>query len=143
MIGQSNGSDILNAMTISANGMRTQGARIRVISENIANSDTTGNTPGADPYVRQLISFKNELDRELGVRLVEVDSIERDRPDQFKVEYNPDHPGADENGYVKMPNVSRMVEMMDAREAQRTYEANLGMIDQSKTMVMRTIELLK
>ncbi len=135
--------DIYDALVMSASGMRVQGTRIRVLSENIANSDTTGLTPGSDPYSRQTISFKNELDRELGIRLVEVDKIDVDRKAPFSLKYNPDHPAANAEGYVKMPNVNTMIEMMDAREAQRSYEANLGMIEQSRAMISRTIDLLR
>lgn len=135
-------TDIMNALVISANGMRAQGTRIRVISENIANSETTGLTPGADPYTRQTISFVNELDRELGIPLVEVGSIGNDTETPFAIEYKPDHPAADENGYVKMPNVNPMLELMDVREAQRSYEANLGILEQSRTMISKTIDLL-
>ncbi len=136
-------SDIVNALTISARGMRVQGARIRVIAENIANADTTGLTPGSDPYSRQTISFKNILDREMGIPLVEVNKIESDKETPFKLEYNPDHPAANSEGYVKLPNVNKMIEMMDAKEAQRSYEANLGMIEQSRGMISRTIDLLR
>lgn len=136
-------SEIINAMQISAMGMRAQGARIRVISENLANVNTTGQTPGADPYRRQTISFANELNKEIGVRMVEINEIGEDRETPFPLEYRPDHPAADENGYVKMPNVRGIIETMDIREAQRSYEANLGMIEQSRTMVMRTIDLLR
>ncbi|MCB9982251.1 MAG: flagellar basal body rod protein FlgC [Rhodospirillales bacterium] len=137
------GSEILNAMQISASGMRAQGTRIRVISENVANANTTGETPGADPYRRQTISFKNVLDREAGVKKVEVNKIGEDYEDKFKLKYEPGHPAANEEGYVKYPNVSPLIETMDIREAQRSYEANLGMIEQSRTMVMRTIDLLR
>lgn len=136
-------SDILNAMMISASGMRTQGTRIRVISENVANASTTGDTPGADPYRRQTISFKNKLDKELGVRRVEVDDIEQDMKTPFLLRYEPSHPAADEKGYVKYPNMNPMVEVMDVREAQRSYEANLGMIQQSREIMQRTIDLLR
>jgi flagellar basal-body rod protein FlgC len=136
-------SEILNAMKISAQGMRTQGTRIRVITENIANASTTGDTPGADPYRRQTITFKNEMDRELGVRTVRVDDISEDMKSKFKLKYIPDHPAANEEGYVKMPNVSSMIETMDIREAQRSYEANLGMIEQARSMMQRTIDLLR
>tara|TARA_B100001093_G_C26527473_1_gene884480 strand:+ start:14 stop:436 length:423 start_codon:yes stop_codon:yes gene_type:complete len=136
-------NDILNAMQISAHGMRAQGARIRVITENVANADTTGLTPGADPYTRQTISFKNQLDREMGVHFVEVDDIGRDTKTPFELKYLPDHPAANEEGFVKMPNVNTMLEIMDIREAQRSYEANLGMIEQSRTMISRTIDLLR
>ena len=136
-------SDIENAMMISANGMRAQGARIRVISENIANADTAALTPDEEPYARQQIIFKNELDRELGIQLLEVGNITKDRSKAFPEKYMPDHPGADERGMVRLSNVNTMLEMMDAREAQRTYEANLGMIDQSRSMITRTIDMLR
>lgn len=136
-------SEILNAMMISAHGMRSQGTRIRVITENVANSDTTGQTPGSDPYSRKLITFKNEMNRETGVKTVSVDEISEDTKAPFPLKYIPDHPAANEDGYVKMPNVNRMIEMADIREAQRSYEANLGMIEQARSMVMRTIDLLR
>lgn len=137
------GSEILDSMTISAQGMRVQGTRIRVISENIANADTAANVPGQDPYARQLISFKNEMDRKLGHKTVNVDKITEDTKSPFILKYLPDHPGADANGYVKMPNVNPLVEMMDAKEAQRSYEANLSMIEQARGMAQRTIDVLR
>lgn len=136
-------SELLNAMAISAHGMRAQGTRIRVITENVANAQTTGDTPGAEPFRRQEITFENELDREMNAKLVKVRSIDDDMKTPFILEYKPDHPAADAEGYVKMPNVNTLVEMTDMREAQRSYEANLGMIEQSRTMVMRTIDLLR
>lgn len=136
-------SEIYNAMHVSASGMRTQGTRIRVITENVANANTTGETPGSDPYSRQLISFKNQMDRNLGVRKVSVGAIDKDEKTPFKLEYRPAHPAADESGMVKMPNVNTLMEMADMREAQRSYEANLGMIEQSRSMIMRTIDLLR
>tara|TARA_B100002003_G_C14029825_1_gene496463 strand:+ start:631 stop:1050 length:420 start_codon:yes stop_codon:yes gene_type:complete len=136
-------SELLNAMSISANGMRAQGARIRVITENVANVDTTGDVPGADPYRRKIITFANEMDRQAGVKKVQVDDIAGDEKTPFRLEYKPDHPAANAEGYVKMPNVNSLLELADMREAQRTYEANLGMIEQSRTMVMRTIDLLR
>ena len=136
-------NDLFGAMMISAHGMKAQGTRIRVITENVANSETTGKTPGADPYRRQTISFKNELDREQGLRLVQVDDIGVDRETDFNLEFRPDHPAANAEGYVKMPNINPMIEMMDIREAQRSYEANLGMIEQSRSLLARTIDLLR
>lgn len=135
--------DIFSAMQISASGMRAQGARIRVITENVANSDTTGLKPGEDPYRRQTISFKNELDKEAGVRLVQVDDIGKDRNTQFSLKYQPDHPAANAEGYVKMPNVNALIELADMREAQRSYEANLGMIEQARSLLSRTIDMLR
>lgn len=135
--------DIIDALSISANGMRAQGTRIRVISENVANANTTGLTPGSDPYRRQTISFKNEMDREMGINLVEVNEIGVDKEAPFGLEFLPDHPAADELGYVKTPNINTMLEIMDVREAQRSYEANLGLIEQSRAMISRTIDLLR
>ncbi len=137
------GSELLNAMQISAMGMRAQGTRLRVITENVANADTTGTAPGADPYRRQTITFKNQMDRELGAKMVEVDEIGEDMKTPFPTRYMPEHPAADEFGYVKMPNVNALIEVMDVREAQRSYEANLGLIEQSRSMVLRTIDLLR
>lgn len=136
-------NELFSAMKISAMGMRAQGTRIRVVTENIANANTTGQTPGADPYRRQTVSFKNEMNRELGIREVEVDKISTDRTTPFKLKFEPGNPGADENGYIKLPNVNSMIEVMDVREAQRSYEANLGMIEQTRSMISRTIDLLR
>lgn len=136
-------SDMFGAMMVSASGMKVQGARVRVIAENVANADTTGKKPGEDPYKRQTISFVNELDRATGLQTVKVDRIGTDRRNQFTLQYMPDHPAADASGYVKMPDVNMLVEMMDMREAQRSYEANLGLIEQARGMILRTIDLLR
>lgn len=136
-------SDLFATMTISAAGMQVQGARMRVISENIANSDTAAGTPNEDPYRRQTITFKNAMDREAGMKLVQVDDIGNDMDADFRLKFMPDHPGADETGYVRTPNVNTLIEMTNMREAQRSYEANLGMIEQARTMMMRTIDILR
>jgi len=136
-------TDINDAMVISAYGMRAQGERTRIISENIANSGTAPLTPDGEPYARKVITFKNEMDRNYDTRLVKVEDIADDRRGEFPLKYMPDHPGANEAGYVEMPNVNILIEMNDMREAQRSYEANLGMIEQSRTMMLRTIDLLR
>ena len=136
-------SELFSAMSISASGMKAQSARLRVISQNLANANTAAPAPGEDPYTRQRITFKNVMDRELGHRKVEIDRIDQDSRTPFPTKFMPDHPGADENGYVKMPNVDPLIEAMDMREAQRSYEANLGMIEQSRTMVQQTIDILR
>ena len=136
-------SDLYGAMTISAYGMKAQSQRVRVIAENMANSATAPTKPGEEPYRRQIVTFKNEMDRKKGLDLVNVDKIDVDRKRDFITKYMPDHPGADAGGYVKMPNVDPIIETMDMREAQRTYEANLGMIDQSRSMINQTIDLLR
>ena len=136
-------SDLFDAMSISAHGMRAQGERTRVISENLANSNTAGLTPESEPYSRKVITFKNVLDREAGHRKVQVEDITDDRRSEFPLKFMPDHPGANAEGYVKMPNVNMLIELNDMREAQRSYEANLGMIEQSRGMMLRTIDLLR
>ena len=123
---------LYQTLTTSAYGMRAQGERTRMISENIANAKTAANTPDADPYSRKVITFKNEMDRTYDQRLVKVEDITQERNVEFPLKYMPDHPGADENGYVKMPNVNMLIEVNDMREAQRSYEANLGMIEQTR-----------
>ncbi len=134
--------ELKNAMQISASGMRAQGERLKIISENLANSDSLGKTPGADPYRRKVVSFKSELDRALGANLVKAQKPQQDRSD-FELKYDPGHPSANADGYVKMPNVKSVVEMADMREAQRTYEANLNVIDSAKAMLNRTVDLLR
>jgi flagellar basal-body rod protein FlgC len=134
--------NILNAMDISAAGMKAQGDRLRVVSQNIANADTAANTPNADPYRRKTVIFKNEMDRAAGVSKVQVDRIVEDDSNDFKLKFMPSHPGADQNGYIRLPNINTLVESMDMREAQRSYEANLGMIKISKGMLGKTIDLL-
>ena len=135
--------DMLDALVISSYGMRAQGERTRVISENIANASTGALTPESEPYSRKVITFKNEMDREYGYRTVNVEDITDDRRDEFPLKYMPDHPGANAEGYVQMPNVNMLVELNDMREAQRSYEANLGMIEQSRSMATRTIDILR
>ncbi len=134
--------DLTKALTISAQGMDAQTTRLRVISENLANQDTTGSTPGADPYRRKTITFENRMDRALGAQAVHVKSIGRDNS-AFTKKFDPSHPAADAQGYVKTPNVNTFVEVMDMREAQRSYNANLQVLEVSRGMLTRAIGLLK
>ena len=134
--------ELKNAMKISASGMRAQGERLKTIAENLANADSMAKTPGGDPYRRKVISFKSELDRATGVNLVKAQKPTQDRSD-FELKYDPGHPAANADGYVKMPNVKTVIEMADMREAQRTYEANLNAVDTAKQMINRTIDLLR
>lgn len=133
--------NVIDAMQISASGMKAQGDRIRVISQNIANADTAANTPNAEPYQRKTVIFKNELDRASGVEKVKVDRI-FEREGEYRLKFQPSHPGADENGYIRLPKINTLIETMDMREAQRSYEANLGMMQISKSMLGKTIDLL-
>jgi flagellar basal-body rod protein FlgC len=134
--------DLLSSFRISAAGMKAQGARLRVISQNIANSDSLPTEPGQNPYQRKTITFKNALNRELDTTLVEVSKIGKDNSD-FAKRFDPSHPAADKDGYVLAPNVNKLVEMMDMREAQRSYEANLSAIRTSRAMLKKTLELLR
>jgi flagellar basal-body rod protein FlgC len=134
--------DIFDSIKAAASGLRAQSGRMRVIAENIANSNSTGQTPGADPYQRQIPVFKTELDRASGVTTVSMDRVMVDKSD-FGLRFQPGHPAADENGMVKMPNVTTLVESMDMREAQRSYEANLNIISSTRRMVMRTLDILR
>ena len=135
--------DLTKAMEISASGMYAQGQRIKVIAENVANADSTAQTPGGDPYRRKVITFKDLLDRKEGIEKVAVKRISTDKVTPFGKKYDPGAPAADAQGYVKTANVNGVIEMMDMREAQRSYEANLNLIAMSKSMIMRAIELLR
>ncbi|HBH26129.1 MAG TPA: flagellar basal body rod protein FlgC [Rhodospirillaceae bacterium] len=135
--------DISDSIVIAAAGMRAQGARLRVVTENLANADSAAKEPGGEPYRRKVITFRNEVDRATGLPLVRVGSIEPDTRTPFSMALRPGHPGADANGYVRMPNVESLIEVADAREAQRSYDANLGMIEQARAMITRTIDMLR
>jgi len=130
------------SMIISSSGLQAQSERLKVISENIANAKSTGLEPGAEPYRRKTIYFANLLDRKLGANKLEVRKIGRDKSD-FILKYDPVHIAADERGYVKMPNVNPIIERADAKEAERSYEANLAMIKIAKAMLNKTMELLQ
>ena len=123
-------------------GLEAQSMRLRIVSENIANAQSTGATEGADPYARKTVTFRSELDRALGSASVKVKEIGVDQA-PFRVEYDPGNPAADEKGFVKMPNVNVLVEMADMREANRSYEANLQMMKQARSMISGMIDLLK
>ena len=135
-------SDFARSMGIATSGLRAQAGRMRVISENIANADSTASTPGADPYRRKIPTFVSQLDRALDARTVGLGKVERDNSN-FRTRYEPSNPAADPNGYVKYPNVNPLIEMTDMREAQRSYEANLNIIGATRRMIQRTLDILK
>jgi flagellar basal-body rod protein FlgC len=135
-------NDLNSALNISATGMDAQTARLRVIAQNIANQDSTGSTPGADPYRRKTITFQSTLDRAAGVDTVQVKSIGVD-PSDLPQRYDPANPAANAQGYVKLPNVNSFVEVMDMKEAERSYSANLSVMQATRGMLNKTIELLK
>jgi len=134
--------DLLKTLRISAAGLKAEGERMRVVAENLANADTVSDKPGGEPYRRKLVTFKNALDRVLGTNLVKVGGVVTDKT-AFDKKYDPGNPAADAQGYVLTSNVKPLVEMMDLREAQRSYEANLSVVDASRTMLLRTIDVLR
>ncbi len=134
--------DLDKALQISARGMEAQTTRLRVIAENLANQDTTGGTPNADPYRRKTVTFENQLDRATGTPVVTVKKVGVDKSD-FPQRYDPSHPAADAKGYVKTPNVNSFVEVMDMREAQRSYSANLQVMQVTRGILTRAISMLK
>jgi flagellar basal-body rod protein FlgC len=134
--------DLDTALTVSAHGMSAQMTRLRVIAENLANQDTTGSTPGAEPYRRKTVTFANRLDRKLGADVVQVEKIGRDQSD-LPQRYDPTNPAANSSGYVREPNVNSFVEVMDMREAERSYSANVAVMQATRGMLSRAIDLLK
>mgnify|MGYP003622666739 FL=1 len=133
---------LVASMKVAASGLEAQSTRIRIVSENLANARSPGDTPGADPFRRKTVTFAAELDRATNAALVEVERLGVDEGD-FSTEYDPGNPAADEKGFVKMPNVNVLVEMADMREANRSYEANLQSIKQSRDLISATIDLLR
>lgn len=127
---------------IAGTGMEAQSERMRVIAENIANAQSTGKAAGSAPYTRKTITFRTALDRASGTAAVAVRQIGEDKA-PFRVEYDPGNPAADADGNVKLPNVNMLIEMADMREANRSYEANLQMIKQTRSMIASIIELLR
>ena len=134
--------DLAKALAISARGMDAQTTRLRVIAENLANQDTTGDAPGAAPYRRKTVAFDQKLDQAVGGETVHVKEIGSDKS-AFPKRFDPSHPAADAQGYVQTPNVNSFVEVMDMREAQRSFSANLNVMQVTRSMLSRAIELLK
>lgn len=135
-------NDFLSSLKVAATGLHAQNARMRVIAENIANADSAGRTPGEDPYRRRIPTFKAVMDNEIGAQVVELGRIAIDGSD-FQSRYEPGHPAADARGYVRYPNVNTLVESMDMRQAQRSYEANLNVVTVTRSMLGRTLDILK
>ncbi len=134
--------DLQKSTAVAVSGMKVQAERLRMISENLANVDSTAQTPDGLPYRRKIMTFKSELDRTNGLHRVVVDKVKPDSSD-FNKKYDPNHPAADRDGYVLTPNVNSLVEMMDMKEAQRSYEANMNVISTSRSMLTQTVQLLR
>ena len=134
--------DLLKSIAVAASGLRGQAGRMRVIAENLANADSTPDRAGVDPYRRKIVTFQGRLDRELDAQVVELGRVARDRG-AFSTKLDPGHPAADATGQVRLPNVNSLIESMDMREAQRSYEANLNVISSTRRMLQRTIDILR
>ncbi len=134
--------ELLRSLKIAASGLGAQSQRMRVISENIANSDSTAEVKGGEPYRRKVVTFSQQLDRSIGASVVSAGKVKYDMGD-FGLKHEPGHPAADEKGYIKTPNVNGMIEAMDMREAQRSYEANLNVITSARRMLAKTLEILR
>lgn len=134
--------DLLKSIAIAASGLRSQAGRMRIISENLANADSAPTRAGADPYRRKIVTFQGKLDRELDAQVVDLGRVQRDSS-AFRTKYEPGNPAADASGQVKLPNVNSLIESMDMREAQRSYEANLNVISSTRRMFQRTIDILR
>jgi flagellar basal-body rod protein FlgC len=134
--------DFMKTVSIATSGLKAQSGRMRVIAENLANVDSVATRPEAEPYKRKIPTFERRLDRELGAETVQLGRVRRDES-AFKTRFEPGHPGANANGYVRTPNVNSIVESMDLREAQRSYEANLNVVGATRRMIQRTLELLR
>ena len=130
------------SMAVASSALKAQQARMRVIAENIANAESTAQRTGGNPYRRKIPTFRSEMDRALEAQTIQMGKVRQDMRD-FRTVYDPGHPAADAQGYVKIPNVDSLVEALDMREAQRAYEANLNVIETSRAMEMRTLDLLK
>ena len=135
-------SDLSVTSDIAVSGMKAQSERLRIISENMANAESVGIREGEDPYRRQVVTFKNYIDKKTGAEMVKVDKVIKDQS-PFVKKYAPNHPAADAQGYVSMPNVNTLVEMMDMKEAQRAYEANLTMVQTARDMNSKVLDILK
>lgn len=134
--------DLVRSLAIAASGLKAQAGRIRIISENLANADSTAKTAGGDPYRRKIPTFDKKFDRELEAQTVSLGRVARDKQ-PFQVRNDPGHPAADTAGNVKLPNVNPLIEQMDMREAQRSYEANLNVVSATRRMISRTLDMLK
>ncbi len=134
--------DFIKSLAIAASGLHAQLGRMRIITENIANADSTASTPGGDPYRRKIVTFTSQLDNALGADVVKLGRVKTDNSD-FRIKHEPGNPAADANGDVKYPNVNSLVELSDLRDAQQSYQSDLNVITATRRMLQRTIDILK
>ncbi|MDO6355401.1 flagellar basal body rod protein FlgC [Caloramator sp. CAR-1] len=140
-------NNLFNPLRISASGMSAERLRMEVISDNIANAETTRTSTGG-PYIRKVVSFEENLKRAIDrnnrftekLNGVKVSAISKD-PSPLRRVYDPNHPDADKDGYVTMPNVNILNEMIDLITASRAFEANVTAFNTSKQMMMKALEI--
>jgi flagellar basal-body rod protein FlgC len=130
------------ALKVAGSGLSAQSMRLQVVSENLANSNSTARVAGGEPYARKRVSFETVLDELNGAATVRVGRVDRDSA-PFPTERDPSHPAADAGGLVKLPNVNPLIELADMREANRSYQANLQVVRQARDLINMTIDLLK
>ena len=134
--------DLFKALGVASSGLKAQSGRMKVISENIANEGSTATRPGAEPYRRKIPTFWRKFDHDVGAETVALGRVKADQS-PFRMRYEPGHPAADQKGMVRLPNVNSLVETVDLREAQRSYEANLNIVTATRRMIIRTIDILR
>ena len=134
--------DFTTSLYIAAAGLRAQSGRMRTIAENLANADSVSATGNGEPYRRRIPTMTSEFDRQLNATVVKLGDPVADQA-EFRMNYDPGNPSADKQGYVRLPNVNALVEMMDMRDAQRSYEANMQVMEGARAMLTRTIDLLR
>jgi len=134
--------DFLKTLMISSAGLKVQTGRMRIIAENVANADSVSSTPGGDPYRRQIPTVTSKFDKALDAEMVRLGKVMPDNS-AFETKYEPNNPAADAKGNVKYPNVSPLIEMVDMQSAQRTYEANLNVVSSTRSMLQKTIDILR
>jgi len=135
-------NDFSVSLGVAATGLHAQSARMRVISENIANADSAAKTADGEPFRRRIPTFEAVQDRATGAYNVQMGRMALDYS-AFESRYEPGHPAADDAGYVRYPNIDPLIEMADMREAQRTYEANLNVVSSTRAMYGQTLDILR
>ena len=131
-----------STLSVLASGMRSQSERLKVISQNLANKDSKPLNPGEEPYRRKLIHFKNYFDQATGSQLVKVNHISEDAK-PFNRLFEPNHPAADEKGYVLTSNVTGLIEVTDMQQANRSYQAQLNSFRLTRQLQQQTIGMLR
>jgi flagellar basal-body rod protein FlgC len=134
--------DLMKTVAIAGSGSKFQAERIKVAAENIANEYSTAANPGGDPYRRKVIFPSNTYNPKIDNKLLITKKVGFDKSN-FILKYEPNHPASNPQGYVKYPNVNKDIERADAAEAQRSYEANISVIEMSNSMMQKTMEAIR